>query len=217
MRLVLANAGDEIARSMAAALGSATWCVTPRELSRAGWIHDPTGNGDDVIVIGGERMPARAVSAVITRLAAVLRSDLPHIVEDDRDYVAAEMTAFLLSFLIKLPCPVINTPSAGSLMGPSWSALRWRAAATQAGFAPALDPQARGELVVVVGERAVGAASPRTERSALALARTANVQLLGLRVVEADGDPQLVGVEPWCEPPPAALELLEIEIAKGRS
>jgi len=216
MRIVLAHEGDQIAVGLAAALGGAH-CMTPKELSRAGWVHEPTTDAEDTLSVDGTVVPARAITAVITRIAAVASSDLPHIVEADRGYVAAEMTAFLLSFLTKLACPVVNAPSAGSLMGPSWTPVRWRAVATRAGFAAPSDPQERGQLVVVVGDRCVGARSPVIEQSARSLAKMANVTLLGMRVIEGDAAPELVAVEPWSELPPAAIDSLDELLARGFS
>jgi len=41
------------------------------------------------------------------RLPAVLATDLPHILISDRDYVASEMTAFLVYWLNALGKPVL--------------------------------------------------------------------------------------------------------------
>jgi len=71
----------------------------------------------------------RELRGVVTRIANVHASDLAHIVEQDREYVAAELNAFLTAWLDSLRCPVINRPSASSLLGPALSHERWLALA----------------------------------------------------------------------------------------
>jgi hypothetical protein len=136
--LVLAHAGDAIARRLAEAWGARV--VTARDLSTRGWRHFPVGGGRDMLGLADGTVAAASLRGVHTRLGAVAPADLPHITADDREYVAAEMTAFLLSFLGGLSCPVLNRPTASSLMGPGWHLPRWRAAAiavSRAGSRPA--------------------------------------------------------------------------------
>jgi hypothetical protein len=141
---------------------------------------------------------AASLRGVHTRLGAVAPADLPHITADDREYVAAEMTAFLLSFLGGLSCPVLNRPTASSLMGPGWHLPRWRAAAIAAGLRVASDGAA-GASVTVLGEQAFGPAA--LAAPAAALARHAGVELLTARFT-AEGD--FLDADPWAELPPAA-------------
>ena len=189
MILVLAHAGDAIARRLATAWQARL--TTPRDLSTCGWRHFPVGGGDDVLGLTEGPVPAAALRGVWTRLGAVTVSDLAHIAGNDREYVAAEMTAFLLSFLRVLRCPVLNQPTASSLMGPGWSAPRWRAAAIAAGVGVASDGIG-GEAVTVVGERCFGPAHLASAAAALAL--HARVELLSARFT-ADG--LFVDANPW--------------------
>ncbi len=191
MILVIAHAGDAIARRLATAWGARL--ITPRDLSTRGWRHFPVGGGDDVLGLAGGLVPAAAVRGVLTRLGAVTAADLAHIAVEDRDYVAAEMTAFLLSLLRALRCPVLNRPTASSLMGPGWTAPRWRAAAVAAGLGVAPEGT-RGEAVTVVGDRSFGSA--RLAGAAAALAIHAGLELLSARFT-ADG--RFIDANPWSD------------------
>lgn len=203
MLLVLAHAGDEIARGLAAAWAPEAHLVAPRDLSARGWRHFAVGGGDDSIGVGGEIIRTTEVSGVLVRIAAVLPTDLAHIAAEDRIYVAAEMTAFLQSLLASLRCPVVNRPRATSLMGPGWTPERWRAAAVAAGIEIAGDQA--GELVTVVAGDCFGAADARIAERAVSLARLARVELLPVRMT---ADACFVRAEPWAAPPPAAAAAL---------
>jgi hypothetical protein len=82
-------------------------------------------------------------------LPGVSLAELPHIVPDEREYFASEMMAFLVAFLISLPCPVINTPSPLSLVGPRLLHEQWLARAIAAGMT--VRPWRRGASAAVGG------------------------------------------------------------------
>jgi hypothetical protein len=191
MILVIAHSGDAIARRLATAWDARL--ITPRDLSTCGWQHFPVGGGDDIVGLAEGAIPATSVRGVLTRIGAVGPSDLPHIAAEDRAYVAAEMTAFLLSFLRLLRCPVLNQPTASSLMGPGWTEPRWRAAAVATGLAVARGETA-GETITVVGERYFGAA--HLAGAAAALARHAGVELLSARLTS---DGRFIDANPWAD------------------
>jgi hypothetical protein len=209
MKLVLAHAGDDEAVRIARELDARL--MTPRALSQPGWRHYPVGGGTDTLFLDGEVIAASAIHGVVTRIAAVQLADLPHIREADRGYIAAEMTAFLLSFLGGLHCPVINRPTATSLMGPGWTPVRWRAAAHASGFACDADTTAAA-LVVVVGEHCFGAPDPSSEAAARALARLARVQLLGMQVAAGA---RFAGAHPWCHVDVAAMSALRTQLGEA--
>jgi hypothetical protein len=205
MILILAHAGDAVAHRLAAAWSARV--VTARDLSTRGWRHSPMGGGEDVLGLADGPLPASAVRGVLTRVGAIAPGDLGHIAEEDRAYVAAEMTAFLLSFLRGLRCPVLARPTASSLMGPGWTTPRWRAAAVAAGLGVAPDAAA-AEVVTVVGEEAFGPAA--LAAPALALARHAGVELLIARFTPAG---QFVDAHPWAELPAAAAAAVRARFA----
>ena len=208
MTIVIAHAGDPVARQLVVDWTPEARLITPRDLSRPGWRHFPVGGGDDTFALEDHAMRANEASAVFVRIAAVLPTDLAHIAEEDRAYVAAEMTAFLASFLSSLRCPVVNRPSASSLMGPGWSCERWRAAAIAAGLDIAAPDS--GDLVTVVGGDCIGAGNERVADRALTLARFAGVDFLPLRMTV---DARFAGAEPWAALPPAAAAALRALLA----
>jgi hypothetical protein len=208
MLLIFAHASDPVARRLAAAWSPEARLIVPRDLSVRGWQHFPVGGGDDTIGLAAGAIRAADVNGVLVRIAAVGPADLPHIVEEDRNYVATEMTAFLSSLLTSLRCPVVNRPSASALMGPGWSPERWRAAATAAGMDTA--GTGTGELVTVVGGTCIGATNRDIADRALNLARLAHVEFLPLRMT-ATG--RFAQVEPWIDPPPQAVDALRALLA----
>src|SRR5438132_1186618 len=120
MLLVLGSALDDQPRRLVERwvhAGRNVALVTPADLSRPGWRlrrgrpSETRAAVGDRVVCGGE------VDAVVSALPWVGSYDLPHVVEDDRDYVAQEMGSFLLAWLQELDCPVVDRPTPTSLAG----------------------------------------------------------------------------------------------------
>jgi hypothetical protein len=122
--LVIADDFDAGARALVGRLGAQAVLITPRCLSLPGWtwVADPWSRTGTTSKI---RFKVRDVIAVVTRLAGVFPAHLPHVVQQDRDYVAAEMTAFLRAWLTGLPCRVYNRPTDMCLTGPAWNREQW--------------------------------------------------------------------------------------------
>jgi hypothetical protein len=203
MIVVLAQPHDEPARAFVDRAKGEAVLLTARDLSEPGWIHRPPSGADRAPIAGRRRSPSE-LAAVVTRMAGVAPAALGHIQPSDRDFVAAEMNAFLLSWLAALDCPVINRPTAGCLMGPPWSRERWLVEGCRVDIEPfartfvvplppAPAPGAT-RVLVVVGDECVGDASAELGERARALARNAGVSLVGLCFDERD---RLVCVEPW--------------------
>jgi hypothetical protein len=132
--LIIANRFDLAARALVE-----DWqahdvrLMTCEDLSVAGWRHYLGGSaGDGQAMIGGCSVAAAEVTGVLTRLTYIWEQELVHIVAEDRRYVAAEMSAFLMSWLSALDCPVLNRPVPGCLSGPCWRPEQWAAAAIRA-------------------------------------------------------------------------------------
>jgi hypothetical protein len=187
MLVILTHQADEIASDLASRWPD-TRLMTPRDLSTRGWSHSHRGEREEQAVVGGEVVPVGEISAVYTRLHGVTENDLPSIVKDDRRYVAAEMTAFLLSWLSSLTCPVVNRPSPLGLAGPN---LRWEAWISRAsGAGIPVRPVSRGSdgyreselqdplTLSVVGSRTIGQATNELKSSAVRLAHAAGVVLM---------------------------------------
>lgn len=213
MLILLASERDEQARALANRYArNGLRMLIPASLSRPGWRWrnaDPRGT---VALIDGERFLANAIGGVITRLPWVLPRDLPDIQACEQEYVAAEINAFLLAWLVSLDCPLLNRPSAQCLSGQGWRSHNWVSKASQLGIPARAVHQSislRARLAVVeteprdaitltvVGNNVVGTGSAVLKRYASRLAAAANVQLLGVRFDCAARHAILLGASLW--------------------
>lgn len=198
MYAIVASEADAQAAALAARWADEPARVlTPRDLSHPGWRHHVGTAGEEWAVIGRERVRGDDLRGVITRLPLVQEHDLGHIAAADREYVAAEMTAFLLSWLTGLKCPVLNRPTVTSLMGKNFSRERWLVLAGRAGLTVARG--ARGALgsdverprfggaATVIGDRWVGDVDDALGEGAVRLAAIAGVSLCTVRFDGGDG------------------------------
>jgi hypothetical protein len=190
--------------------------MTPSDLSRRGWVLDDACRDQNCCILDSKRRSCGDISGVLVRATHVAAEDLGHIAEPERRYVAAEMTAFLIYWMTKLTCPVLNRPSASCLGSPGWHPEHWAIMAgrvgldaapvqRQVGIAPA-EPGSipdRIHVVTVVGERAFGGGSPALDHKAIALARLARTDLV--RFVFDDDSERLVRADPF--PPPHHPEI----------
>jgi hypothetical protein len=99
--------------------------LTCADLSRPGWRWEPDAPGRATYVVAGDPVPSRAVRGAVSLLAAVGPAELPHIVAEEQEYVASEMTAFLMAWLSSLPCRMINRPTPLCLTGPRLAHEQW--------------------------------------------------------------------------------------------
>lgn len=195
MIIVIASCYDEGARTVAARWGTDRAAVlTCADLSVPGWRHYSAAAGTSVAVVSGRAVPVEDITGVVTCLPSVSELELLHILPAERAYVASEMTAFLLSWLSALTCPVVNRPSPVCLCGPFWRPEQWAHAASRAGMrvqpvsrrvaltAEATPAVAESITVTVVGERCFGQADPAVMAGVRRLAKAANVDMLAVRV-----------------------------------
>jgi hypothetical protein len=170
--------------------------VTAEDLSRAGWRQHSNGTKRNTAVVGGKLVAQEEVTGVLTLLPCVFAEELAHIAPEDRSYVAAEMTAFLLFWLSRLQyqCPVLNRPTSSCLSGPSWRREKWIHAAAQAGIPmqtlhrhtalpTSMEKGAThcSATVTVVGKCTFGEVESDLQRQARCLADLAGVDLLTIR------------------------------------
>jgi hypothetical protein len=130
----------------------------------------------------------------------------------DRAYVSAEMTAFLLSWLSELDCPILNRPTPTCLSGPGWRQEQWIHLAARLSIP--VDPVKRcakfgeeasaesgpepREAVTVVGKRCFHAMDERQAVHAQRLAAAAGVGLLALHFALCNnGSSSLRSVDLW--------------------
>src|SRR6185436_16464071 len=133
--VVLANRTDATAAGLVSAwVSQDAALLTADDLSRAGWRHHPGAHEASTAVIGGRVVPVREIDAVLTKMPCVTEADLPHIVTEDRSYVAMEMTSFLVAWLSALECKVINKPRPACLVGPNWREAEWVRLAAETGM-----------------------------------------------------------------------------------
>ncbi|MBI2709559.1 MAG: hypothetical protein HYX34_07670 [Actinobacteria bacterium] len=107
--------------------------VTADDLGAPGWVAPLDGCAGRFVAEGRPR-PTGDISLAVVRQSVVLPAELEHLVAGDRDYAAAEMTAFLAWWLTRLGDRVVNRPSPGWLLGPAWSRDHWMAVAHRAGI-----------------------------------------------------------------------------------
>ena len=126
MLIILAKGDDDGAAWLANRWRSHDAVVmSPADLSQGGWVHYVDSPQTSRLPIGGREVNEVDIRGVLVRIASVAVGDLGGIVEADRPYVAAEMTAFLLEWLSSLNCPVLNHPTAQSLGGPDFRQEQW--------------------------------------------------------------------------------------------
>lgn len=179
--------------------------LTPRDLSSAGWRQRLRGDESDAFVVGGKVVLQKEITGMLTLLPCVFEHDLAHIAPPDLSYVAAEMTAFLVFWLSRLRCPVLNRPTPACLSGPNWPREKWVRVAADAGI-PIQSIRRRAEIgmpqdpdptahvsVTVVGDRVFGEADPVLHGWARTVARAARVDLLELRFSGSGSDARFNG------------------------
>ena len=143
-------------------------------------------------------------------MAAVYPRDLPHIVESDREYLAAEMTAFLLAWLTSLECPMLNRPTPTCLAGPHLrrEALVNRVAGLGIPVIPckthlacgSASPEERFPMtsrVVITGERHLGRVHPLLVEYAREIARALGAEFIAIDFSGTDEDASFVGTDLW--------------------
>lgn len=208
--LVLASCYDATAKSLVSRWSDfGAKLLTCEDLSKIGWQQFQDSNKISTAVVDGKIVPTEEIRGVLVRLPFVMEQDLFHIVPEDRDYVAAEMTSFLLYWLDTLKCPVINKPTSACLCGPNWRYEQWIHAASKVGmkiepvkrhvaFANSesniLNPNSYVK-VTVVGEKCFGQVDDMLANQAKLLAKTAGVDLLCVRFSGSGNDSFFVGAD----------------------
>ena len=197
--MIIASAADAASGELAASWAPAdVRCIRPAEFSAPGWsyfVAAPRRGGS--IAIAGSVIPEQEVRGVLTRIPWVSRYELPQIDEADGDYVATEVSAFLLSWLASRDCPVINRPMPSCLAGPPWGKLQWLAAAAAAGLKTTTFRTDKlgsgGVTLTVVGRQCFGEAAPELRAGSLRLAALAKVELLDVHFDSAEADASFAG------------------------
>lgn len=193
MIVIFASRYDTSATSLAARWAAHNaGLLTCDDLSVVGWRHYLSSEEASTAVIGGRVVSVEEISGVFVRWPGVFAQELTQIAAADRNYVAGEMLAFLVSWLSSLRCPVINRPTPLNLTGPAWRLEQWTYAAAQQGIPVrpvhrhitinfdngAEDLHPNPATVTVVGERCFGTVDEQLRKQARRLAEAAGVPLL---------------------------------------
>ena len=175
--LLVASRWDTVAKTLVERWASYGSClVTPEDLSVAGWSHCIGDNETSVAIVGGRSLTASDIRGLITRLPYVYEQELDYIMPADRAYVAAEMNVFLLAWLARLPCPMLNRPTPSCLWGPAWRHEKWvhtiarlgiPVATSRRGSRISVEQKPKGNShpesvpVTIIGQQHIGDVDPR--------------------------------------------------------
>ncbi|HME40506.1 MAG TPA: hypothetical protein VKG63_16235 [Steroidobacteraceae bacterium] len=187
--------------------------MTPQDLCVSGWRQhlgacESDTSSSDVAVVQRRLLPQREITGVLTRLPWVTDGEVIEVAAHDRGYVATEMTAFLLFWLSRLKCPVLNRPTPTCLSGPYWRAEKWVHVAARAGIpvqaarrdtqsesaANALPPTT-SVAVTVIGRHIFGDAHPELLAQSRRLSELAEVALLTVRFADAERGAAFLGAD----------------------
>jgi hypothetical protein len=203
--------------------------LSSADLSVAGWRHDLQSQAASTAVVGGRVIPFQEIKGILVRWPGVFPQELTQITPADRDYVAKEMMAFLVSWFLTMKCPVINQPTPVSLTGPAWRLEQWTYAAAQIGIPvqKALRHVVLGShevdevepslplsttTVTVVGERCFGEVEQKLREQSVQLAKAAGVSLVSVSYSGPEANSFFVGADLMpklsVETEDAVLELL---------
>jgi hypothetical protein len=168
--------------------------LTCDDLSVTGWRDYLHSQQTSTAVVSGRVVPVEEIRGVLIRWPGVFEPELVKIAPADRGYVAREMMAFLVSWLSRLKCPVINQPTPVNLTGPAWRLEQWTYVAARLGIpvqtakrhvsyhsdgdGQNLNPSTA--IVTVVGERCFGDVEAPLLAQSSKLAKAANVSLLNV-------------------------------------
>jgi hypothetical protein len=210
--VIIAGQQDEAARFLAARWkGYDARLLTPKDLSIAGWQHQPHPGREYMAVVNGRAVAGAEITGVLTRLSYVPEQELMHVVEHDRAYIAAEMTALLSSWLAGLGCPVLNRPTPTCLSGPAWRREKWVYFAARLGIpvcpvhrdtrpsagAPIGETLQLDSTITVVASSCFGASDKKVAAYARQLAGAAGVDLLATHFTRVNGKCRLASVDLW--------------------
>ncbi|MGZ4679921.1 MAG: hypothetical protein ACXV3B_00265 [Ilumatobacteraceae bacterium] len=187
MIAIVASAFDPAASALATAWSAeGALLLSAEDLCRPGWsfrVGDPDGGR---AVVAGSVVDVGDIRAVVTRRPAVISDELMTIDEADREYLTAEINAFLVAWLSALTCPVVNRPTTTCLCGPAWSDVHWQLAASRAGVGwhtPG-DDDAEATDVLVCGMSTTGTHRRDESDAAIRLAAEAGVAMLAARFID---------------------------------
>lgn len=205
MVIIFASQLDELApRVVAGWPKSGAALLTVDDLSTMGWSINNSDFSKSTIVASSKQYSVAELSGVITLMPYIPEQELFKIEKPNRQYVAAEMTAFLYYVFTSLKCPFVNKPSAYNLTGPNWRYEEWLRAchivslpvkpyqrhmtAKTATIPHTTYDRPEIKVIMVLGDKVITNQCEVFDTKVLELARLAGVQFLEVTFVEENGE-----------------------------
>lgn len=213
MIVVVGSRHDSVAQSLVKALPGAALCAA-EDLTQPGWVWPLASPEPNRWVINRTVVDDREVTGVLVRRTCVYPEELLSTHPDDREYLAAESTAFLVFVLARTGARVVNPVLGGSLGDDAIRPEQWMPKAVDLGLtlAPlplkrgaAFHPLARTTTAEVVGGDAFGDAPPQLRAAATKLAAAVGVVYA---VFVFDAEHRLIAVSGSRPPSDVALAAL---------
>ena len=182
--------------------------ISPSDLSKSGWSLRLATSNKSKICAGYRQITNKEIDGVLTLIPRVDSEDLDHIVPSDRQYVASEMSAFLLAWLSSRSCPVLNRPTADTLGGPGWRVEAWVHFASELGIPVSAIRRSTSRCIgdakdqslceiTVIGDECFGNPIPQLYDNARILAKAAGTDLLTVRFANSEPNSTFVNANPW--------------------
>lgn len=213
MIVVLGSRHDPAARFLLESMQDAALC-SAEDLTRPGWAWPLGSSGFGRWIVEGEIVDDPEVTGVLVRRSCVYPEELTATHPDDREYLAAEATAFLTFVLERTGACVVNPVNGGAMGEEAIRLENWIPLANQLNLktaplrlTPRLKPAApeSARVIEVVGSETFGDAAQQLEGRLAALAKQLGL-LFGTFVL--DGNDRLVAVSATGRPSAAALPAL---------
>lgn len=220
MIVVVGSWHDPVARALAASLPRGALCGAD-DLTRPGWCWSLNSPEPARWVVGGRVVDDGDVRGVWVRRNRVHAEELLGTHADDRDYLAAEATAFLGFVLTRTAARVANRPADGALGDDALQPEQWMAAAARLGLAVApLHLRSDGKATALGDTQVVEVAAGRSFGNAPAAQQSQAAQLaaaLGLDYVSfiLDDRGRLLALSTQTEPGLRARAALAASFGAG--
>jgi len=130
----------------------------------------------------GRTIEVGRIAAVLCRIGRLSAADMETVHADDREFAAAETTAFLRAWLTQFHGVRCNEPTWMSLAGPRWHPLQWSRLVTELGI-PASVAARESATAVVAGRDVFGTTVPKLIDYSRRIASAVHARSLAIRFV----------------------------------
>jgi hypothetical protein len=130
----------------------------------------------------GRTIEAGRITAVLCRIGRLSAGDMAMVHADDREFAAAEATAFLRAWLAQFRGVRCNEPTWMSLAGPRWHPMHWSRLVTELGI-PASVATRESVTTVVAGREVFGTTIPQLIDYSKRIAGAVQARSLAIRFV----------------------------------